>query len=120
MRLNISNTPRLISLTTSDLSLFVSTPSESPQSSIVTIATIRVILLLLSQPGAPYFDETNVSKFFNDWSDICVDYEIREDEKVRRFPKYISDSVSNYVKTLQEYEDRKWKPLRIIIIILQI
>ena len=63
--LNILNTPRPISLTTSDSSLSVSTPSGNPQSSIIIIATIRIILSLSDQPGAPYFNETNISKFLN-------------------------------------------------------
>ena len=62
--------------------------------------TIKVVLSLSGQPEAPYFDKTNVSKFLEDWSDIYIDCKIRENEKVRRLPKYISDSVNNYMKTL--------------------
>jgi len=107
LRFNILNISRSVSLTTSDLLLSVLTSSGSPRSSVVIITTIRIILSLSNQPGAPHFNETNISNFLKNQSDIYIDCGIREDEKVRRFPKYISDSVSNYIKTLQKYEDRK-------------
>ncbi len=46
-------------------------------------------------------------KFFDDWSDIYVDYRIEEDEKARRLLKYMLDNIGNYMKILQEYKDRK-------------
>ena len=52
-----------------------------------------------------------MSKFLDDWSDICADYEIGEDEKIHRVPKYMSDNIGNYVRTLQEYKNRKWELL---------
>ena len=89
-------------------------PATTDTPTIVEFSYPRVIAMSRSgQPGAVMFDNTNVSKFLEDWDSFCSDYGISDQEKVERLPRYCADpATKESVKLFPGYAAKDWKSLR--------
>ena len=63
-------------------------------------------------PGTPYFDGRNVTDFLDRFSDLCADYKLSDEEKMRRLPRYCDMRIGQSIETIREWRDRDWKQFR--------
>ncbi len=67
---------------------------------------------LLSIPGIPYFEEVNISEFIERFEDICDNYQVKDENKIKRVPRYCTQVISQFVKGIKEYQDEDWSKLK--------
>ena len=93
-----------------------SLPGSSSDTSIALQSPISMTskarLPFPGQPGAPMFDGADVTRFIEEWNDICEDCGIEEAEKTRRVPKYMTRAIGEYIRIQEEYENKNWEGLR--------
>ena len=51
-------------------------------------------------PGTPYFDDRNVTDFLDHFSDLCADYKLLDEEKIRRLPWYYDMRIGQSIETI--------------------
>jgi hypothetical protein len=47
-----------------------------------------------------------MTRFVEEWDDICEDCEIKIIEKTRRIPKYMTKVIGKYIRAQEKYEKR--------------
>ena len=57
-------------------------------------------------PKTPYFDGRNVTDFLNRFSDLCADYKLLNQEKIKRFSWYCDMKISQSIKSIWEWKDQ--------------
>jgi hypothetical protein len=63
------------------------------------------ILRMYSMPmvgsvGAPFFGGKNIIKFLERFEDLCLDYEVSDEQKVVRIIRYYSLDIRYYLRTI--------------------
>ena len=67
-------------------------------------------------PGTPYFDGRNATGFLDRFSDLCADYKLSDEEKLRRLPRYCDMRIGQPIETIREWRDRRdWKKFRKVV-----
>jgi hypothetical protein len=86
------------------LSESTSTTPPSPQ--LLIVITLRARLPFPSQPEAPKFNNTDMTRFVEEWDNIYKNCEIKTIKKARRVPKYITKIIEKYIRAQKKYEKR--------------
>ena len=55
-------------------------------------------------PGTLFFDRQNVTDFLNQFSDLCKDYKLLTDEKIKQFSKYYDMQIGKTIETMKEWK----------------
>ena len=63
-------------------------------------------------PGTPFFDGRNVTDFLDRFSDLCEDYKLSADEKMKRLPRYCDMRIGRTIETMKEWNLRDWTKFR--------
>jgi hypothetical protein len=64
------------------------------------------------QPGAMYFDKTDVSEFLRRWNIECEDYGLTNRQKCTRIGDYCSKDVKEVIELLPGHSDSNWDTLQ--------
>ena len=62
-------------------------------------------------PGTPFFQGKNVSEFLSRYEDMCEDYHVGNNEKIRRLPRYCDMLIGQTVESLPDFVERRWAQL---------
>jgi hypothetical protein len=58
-----------------------------------------------------FFDEYNITQFFDRYVDLCLNYDLEKKEKIRRFFRYCDFINEQYVKIVIKANVFIWKKL---------
>jgi len=64
------------------------------------------------QPGAPFFDDTNVTEFLRRWNIECEDFGLSDAQKCARLPYYCIPKTKDIVELFEGYLDNDWDKLQ--------
>lgn len=65
------------------------------------------------EPGAPVFKGENVTRYLQEWEDLCDDARLTSQQKCSKFPRYCSiPAIRTYVEHLAGFEDKNWKTFK--------
>ena len=70
---------------------------------------------MIPLPGTPdtlYFEEVNISEFIEYFENICDDYQVRDENKIKRVPRYYTQVIGQFVKGIKKYQDEDWNKLK--------
>jgi hypothetical protein len=84
------------------LSEFTGITFPSPQFPIIIVLKAR--LPFSGQPGAPKFDDTDMTRFVKKWDDIYEDCKVKAIKKIRRVLKYMTKVIREYIRAQEEYK----------------
>ena len=62
-------------------------------------------------PGTPFFQGKNVSEFLSRYEDMCEDYHVGNNEKIRRLPRYCDMLIGQTIESLPDFVERRWTQL---------
>ena len=95
------------------------TPSNSNASKESMPASIPVYShAVMPYPGAPetpFFEGSNVTDFLDRYSQMCTDYRVDEQEKIKRLSWYCEIFTGKYVETLISSSGTFWAALRKVL-----
>jgi hypothetical protein len=64
------------------------------------------------QPGAPFFDDTNVTEFLRRWNIECEDFGLSDKQKCMRLPDYCTPETKEVVELFEGYVNGDWDKLQ--------
>jgi hypothetical protein len=64
------------------------------------------------QPGAPFFDDTNVTEFLRRWNIECEDFGLSAKQKCIRLPDYCTPKTKDVVELFEGYLNSDWVKLQ--------
>ena len=64
------------------------------------------------QPGALYFDNTNVTEFLHRWNIECEDFGLTDAQKCARIPDYCTPETKDVIELLDGYKNNDWTKLQ--------
>ena len=64
------------------------------------------------QPGAVYFDNTDITEFLYRWNIECEDFGLTDAQKCVRIPDYCTPETKDVIELLDEYKTNDWTKLR--------
>jgi len=64
------------------------------------------------QPGAPFFDNTNVTEFLRRWNIECEDFGLSDAQKCTRLPDYCTPKTKDGVELFEGYLNNDWANLQ--------
>jgi hypothetical protein len=64
------------------------------------------------QPGAPFFDNTNVTEFLRRWNLECEDFGLTDRQKCAHLPDYCTSKTKDVVELLEGYKNSNWAGLQ--------
>ena len=73
---------------------------------------IRAVMPHPGQPGAPFFDNTNVTEFLRRWNIECEDYGLSDSQKCARLPDYCTPKTKDVIELLDGYKQSNWTKLQ--------
>ena len=56
----------------------------------------------LGTPRTPYFDSKNVTYFLDRFFNLCADYKLSDEKKIKWLPWYCDMRISQSIKTIQK------------------
>ena len=62
-------------------------------------------------PGTPFFQGKNVSEFLSRYEDMCEDYHVGNNERIRRLPRYCDMLIGQTIESLPDFVERRWTQL---------
>jgi len=88
--------------------------SESTVSGRTTPPPIRAfgIMPRPGQPGAPFFDDINVTEFLRHWNIKCEDFGLSDAQKCARLPDYCTPKTKDVVELFEGYLNNDWDKLQ--------
>jgi hypothetical protein len=60
-------------------------------------------------PGAPFFGGKNITEFIRQFDDLCDDYDVPRDQKVRRVLRFCSTEIEEYLRTEPIFTELDWE-----------
>jgi hypothetical protein len=67
---------------------------------------------LPSIAGVPLFEGANATEFFDRFEDLCKDYGVSDEDKLRKLPYYCSRDIRDTIISLKEWEAKDYTNLR--------
>ena len=64
------------------------------------------------QPGAPFFDDTNVIEFLHRWNIECEDFRLSKKQRCVQLPDYCTSKTKDVIKLFEEYINNDWEKLQ--------
>ncbi len=71
-----------------------------------------LVMPLSDTPGIPYFEGVNISEFIERFEDIYNNYQVRDENKIKRVPRYYTQVIGQFVKGIKKYQDEDWNKLK--------
>ena len=62
--------------------------------------------------GAPYFEGSNIINFLDSYSRMCTNYQVDEQEKIKRLSRYCELFTGKYIETFISFSGTSWATLR--------
>ena len=59
-----------------------------------------------------YFKGVNISEFIEHFEDIYNNYQVRDENKIKRVPRYCTQMISQFIKKIKKYQDEDWGKLK--------
>ncbi len=85
--------------------------SKNPFSTSIPIYS-RAVIPYPGSPGVPYFEGSNIIDFLDRYSQVCTDYQVDKQEKIKRLNWYCEVFTSKYIETLISSLVTSWAALR--------
>ena len=90
---------------------------QAPAASLsVPAVYIRQPLSSPGIPGSPFFSGSNISDFLEAWEYFCEDFQLLDEDRIRRISRYFGADLRDYVETLENYMLRDWSSLKRILL----
>ena len=67
-------------------------------------------------PGSPFFSSSNISDFLETWEYFCEDFQLSDEDRIKRISRYFGADLRDYVKTLKNYMLRDWSGFKRILL----
>ena len=77
---------------------------------------VRQPLPSSGMPGSPFFSSSNISDFLKTWECFCEDFQLLDENRIRRISRYFGADLRDYIKTLKNYVLRDWSGLKRILL----
>ncbi len=68
-----------------------------------------------SSPGAPFFEESNITDFLESYSRMGTDYQVDKQEKIKLLSSYCELFTGKYMETLISSSGTIWATLRKVL-----
>ncbi len=62
-------------------------------------------MLLPGTPGIFYFEGVNISEFIECFKNMCDDYQVKDENKIKRVLRYCMQVIGQFVKGMKKYQD---------------
>src|SRR6202011_6347022 len=62
--------------------------------------------------GSPMFEGANVTEFLERYKDLCSDYQVSDEDRLMRLPRYCIQPVAETIRFLKEWKDRDYAALK--------
>ena len=72
----------------------------------------RAVMPYPGSPGAPFFEGSNITDFLESYSRMCTDYQVDEQEKIKRLSWYCELFTGKYIDTFISSSGTSWAALR--------
>lgn len=92
-------------------SVFSKDSLKNPFSTSIPIYS-RAVMPYQGSLGAPYFERSNITDFFDSYSHMCTDYQIDKQEEIKQLSWYCELFTSKYIKILISFLGTSWAALR--------
>jgi hypothetical protein len=66
--------------------------------------TLYMLMLLLGTLGSLMFKGANVTEFLERYEDLCLDYQVLDDNKLTRLLRYCIQPIAETIKLLKEWK----------------
>ncbi len=83
---------------------------KDPSSSSIPIYS-RAVMPYPGSLGAPFFEGFNITDFLESYSRMCTDYQVDEQEKIKRLSWYCELFTGKYIETLISSSGTSWAAL---------
>ncbi len=87
------------------------TSSKDPSSASIPMYS-QAVMPYPGSPVASFFEGTNITDFLDSYSRMCTDYQVDEQEKIKRLSWYCELFTGKYIKTLISSSRTSWVTLR--------
>lgn len=87
---------------------------KDPSSASISMYS-RAVMPYPGSLGAPFFEGFNITDFLESYSRICTDYQVDEQEKIKRLSWYCELFTGKYIETLISNSGTSWVALRKIL-----
>ena len=92
-------------------------PQQAPAASLgVPAVYVRQPLPSPGMPGSPFFSGSNISDFLEAWEYFCEDFQLSDEDRIRRISRYFGADLRDYVETLKDYVLRDWSGLKRVLL----
>jgi hypothetical protein len=105
------NTKNNSTMSTAD-SISTHARDTPPPHSTITSRMYGVVMPRPGQPGALYFDNTNVTEFLGRWNIECEDFGLTDSQKCARIPDYCTPETKDVIELLDGYKNNDWTKLQ--------
>ena len=75
----------------------------------------RAVMPYPGSPGAPFFKGSNITDFLESYSRMCTDYQVDEQEKIKRLSWYCELFTGKYIETLISSSRTSWAAIRKVL-----
>ena len=90
---------------------------QAPAASLgVPAVYVRQLLFSPGMPGSPFFSGSNISDFLEAWEYFCEDFQLLDEDRIRRISRYFGADLRDYVETLEDYVLRDWFGLKRVLL----
>jgi hypothetical protein len=62
--------------------------------------------------GSPMFEGANITEFLECYEDLCSDYHVSAEDKIKRLPRYCVQPIAENIRFLKEWRDRDYTALK--------
>ena len=71
----------------------------------------KAVMSYLGSPGAPYYEGSNITDFLDSYSRMCIDYQVDNQEKIKRLSWYCKLYTGKYIEILISSSGTSWAAL---------
>jgi hypothetical protein len=66
--------------------------------------------------GSPMFEGANITEFLERYEDLCSDYHVSAEDKVKRLPRYCVQPIAENIRFLKEWGNRDYTALKKVLL----
>lgn len=68
----------------------------------------QAVMSYPGSPGAPYFEESNITNSLDNYNQMCTDYQVDKQEKTKRLSWYYELFTGKYIEMLISFSRTSW------------
>ena len=87
-------------------------PQTTPLLQATMATTLYMLMLLLSTLRSLMFKGANVTKFLKRYEDLCLDYQVLDNNKLTRLSRYCIQPIAETIKLLKEQKSYNYTTLK--------